>query len=405
MIKRIEYLQKIRPFYGVKLVKILTGVRRSGKSVILKQIQEELLAKGVKQSNILYYNFEDLRNYSLRQAVSLHEKILKQAESLTGKVYIFIDEIQMVEKWEECVNSLRVVLDSDIYITGSNANLLSDEFATLLSGRYIRFTIYPFSFKEFVQAYKLVTDETDERKCFYKYLLFGGMPELFDINYEEEVATKYLQELFSAIELKDIVLRYQIRDVSYLERLLLYITATPGQPFSALSISKYLKNEGFKITSPTVMNYIYYAVNAYLLYSVQKEDIKGKQLLATQEKYYIFDHGMREAVIGSNIKDINVVLENIVLLELLRRDYKVTVGNNGNKEIDFIARKKDKATLYIQVTYKMEGEKTIDREFGAFEGLRVPNSTFLVLSLDDFNLTQANVKHINLIEFLLSSSW
>lgn len=329
MIKRETYMRQIRPFINTDLIKVLTGFRRSGKSVILDQIKEELLKTGVKEEQCISINFENMRNAHLLNAESLHDEILRRIESIEGKAYLFFDEIQEVVRWEKCINSLHVELDCDIYITGSNARLFSSELATYLAGRYVEFVIYPFSFQEFIELYHTIYPEETNRQCFHKYLMFGSMPYLSNLRYDINANQQYLRDLFNSVELKDIIKRNKIRDVDVLERIIAYVTLNIGTSFSAFSISKYLKSEGRSISSETIMNYLKACMDAFMFYQVKREDFQGKKILTVNEKYYVVDHGIREAVFGNNQKDIQLVLENIVYMELLRRGYTVFVGKNG----------------------------------------------------------------------------
>ena len=329
MIKRELYMKRIRPFIGNELVKVLTGIRRSGKSVMLDLIKEELLASGIDGGQFISLNFENMSNAHLCTAQALHDEIIHRASEIKGKVYLFFDEIQEVDAWEKCINSFRVELDCDIYITGSNAKLLSGELATYLAGRYVEFVIYPFSFGEFMELYRTVSPDADSRQCFNQYLTMGGMPYLANLRYEEVASRQYLRDLFNSVELKDIVKRNNIRDVDMLERIIAYITSNIGTTFSSTAISKYLKSEGRSVSPETVLNYIKACTDAFLFYQVKRQDLQGKKILTVNEKYYVADHGIREAVFGGNRKDINLVLENMVYLELLRRDYTVTGGKVG----------------------------------------------------------------------------
>ena len=399
MIKRELYMKRIRPFMNSDLVKVMTGIRRSGKSVMLQLIQQELMDQGVTKEQMIAINFEDLRYGHLHTAKALYEDISNKVKGISGKVYLFFDEIQEVEGWEKCINSFRVGLDCDIYITGSNAKLLSGELATYLGGRYVEFIIYPFSFAEFLELYRTIEPAVTVSQGFRKYLITGGMPYLANLKYAEEPCRQYLTDLFNSVQLKDIVQRNNIRDVNFLQRIISYVIANIGNTFSASSMSKFFKNERRSASVDTILNYMNDCCDAYLFYQVKREDIQGKQLLATNEKYYIADHGVREAVFGGNMKDINLVLENIVFMEALRRGYDVTVGRIGNKEIDFIC-KKQAEKVYIQVAYLLASDDTIRREFDVYS--EVPdNFPKYVVSLDELDMSREGIKHRNIRDFLL----
>lgn len=403
MIKREMYMKRIRPFMGTDLVKVMTGIRRSGKSVMLELIRQELLESGIKPEQFITINFEDMSYSHLLTASALHSEITARAAKINGKAYLFFDEIQEVKDWEKCINSFRVSLDCDIYITGSNARLLSGELATYLGGRYVEFTLYPFSFSEFLDLYRLIAGDEPIQKCFQKYLVSGGMPYLANIRYADEPSRQYLLDLFHSVQLKDILIRNKIRDVDLLERIISYITVNIGNPFSATSLAKFLKSEHRTVAPDTILNYIKYCCDAYLFYQVKRENLQGKQILSTNEKYYIADHGIREAVFGGNMRDINLVLENIVYMELLRRGYKVTVGKIDTKEIDFICDKQGEK-LYVQVTYLLASEETILREFGAYDNVR-DNFPKYVVSMDEFDMSRNGIKHRNIRDFLLEKEW
>lgn len=403
MIKREQYIRLIRPFIGNDLIKVLTGIRRSGKSVMLDLIKEELAASGIDKANFISFNFEAMSNSHLCTAAALHTEVMRLAQNKNGKVYLFFDEIQEVEDWEKCINSFRVELDCDIYITGSNAKLLSGELATYLAGRYVEFIIYPFSYKEFVELYTSIFSETDLNQCFHAYLTAGGMPYLSHLRYAEEPSRQYLEDLYNSVVLKDIVKRNNVRDLDLLERIIAYITANVGTPFSASSIAKFFKSEGRSVSTETILNYIKYCTDAYLFYQVKRQNLQGRQILASNEKYYIADHGIREAVFGGNIRDINLILENIVYMELLRRGYTVTIGKTAEKEIDFVCEKRAEK-LYIQVTYLLASEDTIHREFGVYDSIR-DNFPKYVISMDEFDMSRNGIKHKNIREFLLEEKW
>lgn len=396
-------MSRIRPFIGNDLIKVLTGIRRSGKSVMLEMIKDELRASGEKDAQFICFNFEDMTNARLCTATALHEEIKNRIAEIDGKAYLFFDEIQEVDQWETCVASLRVEHDCDIYITGSNAKLLSGELATYLAGRYVEFIIYPFSFSEFLSLYGQTVPRTTNQEAFTKYLTFGGMPYLGVLRYEEEPCRQYLQDVYNSVELKDIVKRNSVRDVDLLERVIDYISVNVGMTFSASSISKYFKSENRVAATETILNYIKYCTDAFLFYRVQRQDLQGKKILTVNEKYYLADHGIREAVYGGNMRDINLILENIVFMELLRRGYKVTVGKAREKEIDFVCEKRSDK-LYIQVSYLLASEDTIVQEFGAYDGIR-DNFPKYVVSLDEYDLSRNGIKHMNIRDFLLAPEW
>ena len=403
MIKRETYMSRIRPFIGNELIKVLTGIRRSGKSVMLSLIQDELVENGVNRGQFITLNFENMSNAHLCTSTALHDEIIRRANEIDGKVYLFFDEIQEVTSWEKCINSFRVELDCDIYITGSNAGLLSGELATYLAGRYVEFVIYPFSFGEFIVLYRTVYPDADLRQCFTAYLTLGGMPYLSNLRYDESASRQYLRDLFNSVELKDVVKKNNIRDVDMLERIICYVTANIGTIFSATAISKYLKSEGCSISAETVLSYIKACTDAFLFYQVKHQNLQGKKILTVNEKYYVADHGIREAVFGGNSRDINLVLENIVYIELLRRGYVVTVGKVSDKEIDFVCEDQSNK-LYVQVAYLLASEDTIEREFGVFAGVR-DNFPKYVVTLDEFDMSRDGIKHRNIRDFLLAEEW
>ncbi|MBC5707758.1 ATP-binding protein [Hungatella hominis] len=403
MINRELYMSRIRPFIGLDIIKVLTGLRRSGKSVMLELIKEELLRQGVTSAQFLSFNFEDMNNIPYCTAEALHDEIKKRVSAVDGKSYLFFDEIQEVRDWERCINSLRIELECDIYITGSNAKLLSGELATYLAGRYVEFVIYPFSYREFLMLYREIYPEATEQKVFSSYLTLGGMPYLSNLRFEAEPCRQYLTDIYNSVVLKDVVKRNNIRDIDMLERIIAYISANVGNTFSANAISKYLKSEYRTVSTETILNYIKACEEAFLLYRVRRQDLQGKKILTVNEKYYLADHGIREAIFGENLKDINLILENIVYMELLRRGYQVTVGKSGEREVDFIGtRQKEK--LYIQVSYLLASDDTISREFGVYDLIR-DNYPKYVVSMDEFDFGRNGIKHKNIREFLLMAEW
>lgn len=402
MTKRELYIEKIKPFIDKDIIKVLTGIRRSGKSVMLKLIMEELKQNKIDEKQFININFENLINIELTTADKLHEYILKKASEIKKKCYIFLDEIQEVKDWEKCINSLRVneEYDFDIYITGSNAKLLSGELSTYLAGRYIEFVIYPFSFKEFLETLKSIQQDVSTREAFQKYVKFGGMPFLYNLAFEEEASLQYLKDIYSSIILKDITQRNKIRDTDLLERVISYLIINVGNNFSATSISKFFKSENRKVSVETILNYIKAAEESFLIYKVSRDDLIGKKILNVNEKYYIADHGMREAILGSNQRDINQIFENIIYLELLRKGYNVRVGKVDNLEVDFVCTKRNEK-IYVQVAYLLASPETIEREFTSLEKID-DNYPKYVISMDEFDMSRNGIIHINIIDFLMN---
>jgi len=403
MIQRELYMKRIRPFIGNELIKVLTGLRRSGKSVMLELIQRELLAMGVNKEQFICYNFEQMKNAHLCNAQALYTEVMARAQLIEGKKYLFFDEIQEVQDWEKCINSFRLDFDCDIYLTGSNAKLLSGELATYLAGRYVEFIIYPFSFAEFTELYQTVFPDVSQAQCFRQYLTEGGMPYLSNLRYEAQPSRQYLMDLYNSVILKDVVKRNNIRDVDLLERIIAYITTNIGTTFSATSVSKFMKSEGRKVSTDTILNYIKACESAFLFYRAKRQDVQGKKILALQEKYYIADHGIREAVFGGNMRDINLILENLIYMEMLRRGYTVTVGKVADKEIDFIGERQDEK-IYIQVAYLLASEETIAREFGVYNQVQ-DNFPKYVVTMDELDMSRDGIKHRNIREFLLAEQW
>jgi len=390
MIKRELYLKKIRPFIGKDIIKVITGLRRSGKSVILDLIREEI----ADEEHSIYFNFESKQNAKYKNPDTLYDYVLGRVGDSRDKWHLFFDEIQEVDRWEETINSFRVDFDADIYITGSNAKLLSGELATLISGRYVQFVVYPFSFTEFLQL--------NTRKTFTDYLRLGGMPFISNIINDERSVNLYLEDVYNSIVLKDVVKRNNIRDVDLLERIITYVLANISQPFSANSITRYFKNEQRSVSTDTVLNYLKACEEAYLFYRVKRQDIKGKKILEVAEKFYVADHGFREAICGKHMDDIGQVLENIVCMELLRRGYEVTVGTISNVEVDFVGVKNGEP-IYVQVAYLMPDKSTREREFKSL--LRIEdNFPKYVVTMDEVDMSQSGIKHVNIRDFLLSES-
>lgn len=395
MIKREEYLKRIRPFMQKEIVKVLTGIRRCGKSVMLELIKEDMVLQGIEKENFLSINFETRAVSYVKSVEETYEVVRKFAESRSGKIYLFLDEIQELSGWEKLINSIMIDFDVDIYITGSNAKMLSGELATYLGGRYVEFKIYPFSFAEVL---KMLPDRS-EVEVFQTYLIKGGMPFLYQFPLDEQSTKQYLCDIYDSIVLKDIMHRNNIRDVEQFGRVLLYFIAGIGNTFSATSMMKYMKSENRSMSLETLYNYIEYCQAACLIHMVSREDIMGKKLLKFQEKCYITDHGMREAIYGNNMRDIQQVLENIVYMELIRRGYEVYIGKVEQQEVDFVART-GAEKCYVQVTYLLASEETVEREFSVLE--KIPdNYPKYVVSMDEIERGRNGIKHMNIRRFLL----
>jgi predicted AAA+ superfamily ATPase len=403
MLKRETYLERIRPFVGKDIVKVLTGVRRCGKSVMLDLIKQELLANGVKPDRILHLNFDSGALPFELNRMAAYSFIDAKIKSGAGKFFLFLDEVQDIPEWEKMVNAMLIDFDADIYVTGSNAKLLSSELATHIAGRYVKFEIHPFSFAEFLETHRAQRGEKPPAEVFRDYIRFGGMPFLVNLNWDERNSAQYLCDIYQTILLKDVLQRNKIRDADLLERIVRFVLANIGKTFSALSIAKYLKSEQRKMTSETVLNYIRSCEEAFLFYRVRRNDLNGKKLLSINEKYYVCDHGLREAVCHDNINNIELVLENIVHNELRRRGYTVTVGKIDEQEIDFVAEKPGDIR-YIQVSSYLSGEETIKRELGSLQKLDTNYPKYL-LSLDEFDRGHEGIKHLNIREFLLGAEF
>lgn len=398
MIIREAYINQIVPLIDKNLIKVLTGVRRSGKTVLLSQIQDYLLENGRSKSQIINISLESKKNKKFKNGDVLYEYLISACEKLNAKAYIFLDEIQVVSGWEEVVSSLLVDLDCDIYITGSNSKLLSGELATLIAGRYIQIHVYPFTLSEAKQMLEQNGKFKSNEVLFQDYLKYGGLPMRFSL--EEISLEAYLSDTYDAIVVKDIIQRNNIKDTNLLNMILAFLMDNIANPFSARSIVAALKQEGINTTVETVIAYIDYIKKAMVVYSAQRYDIKGKKLLTTNEKYYTVDLGLRNCVKASDEIDYNKLYENIVYLELLYRGYDVKVGKTDDYEIDFVAYK-GSDTLYVQVCYLLASTETVEREFGNLERIK-DNYPKYVISGDLPDFSRNGIKHYNIIKFLLN---
>lgn len=398
MIIREAYISQIVPLIDKNLIKVLTGVRRSGKTVLLSQIQDYLLKNGRSKSQIINISLESKKNKKLKDGDVLYEYLISACEKLNTKAYIFLDEIQVVSGWEEVVSSLLVDIDCDIYITGSNSKLLSGELATLIAGRYIQIHVYPFTLSEAKQMLEQNGKFKSDEVLFQDYLKYGGLPMRFSL--EEISLEAYLSDTYDAIVVKDIIQRNNIKDTNLLNMILAFLMDNIANPFSARSIVAALKQEGINTTVETVIAYIDYIKKAMVVYSAQRYDIKGKKLLTTNEKYYTVDLGLRNCVKASGEIDYNKLYENIIYLELLYRGYDVKVGKTDDYEIDFVAYK-GSDTLYVQVCYLLASTETVEREFGNLERIK-DNYPKFVISGDLPDFSRNGIKHYNIIKFLLN---
>jgi predicted AAA+ superfamily ATPase len=396
LIEREFYLNEIKPYMNQHFIKVLTGVRRCGKSTILKQLIYHLKKDGVDDKNIILINLELEKYLDIKNRKQLSALIKSKVKKNNKRKYLFLDEVQKVDGWEELVNAYLAEDKFDIYVTGSNSKLLSGELATYLTGRYIEIRIYPFSFKEFLEYNKKHGIDKKTHDFFNEYIKYGAMPSTLKSNGHDRIPI--LRDIYNSIVLKDIVSRYEIKDVDLLTRILRFIMANIGQLFSANSIVKYLKKDKVNISTKTIYNYLTYLEDACLINKVRREDLIGKKLLNFIEKFYVVDLGFRQALYGNNVEDIGQTLENIVYNELLRRGYDITIGKFRDKEVDFVCKKYDKIT-YIQVTYILTDKSTMDREFTPLTKID-DNYPKYVLSMDEFDRSSRGIKHLNIIDFL-----
>ena len=397
MYKRDKYISKIRKFINKPIIKVITGMRRVGKSVLLQQISKELHSMGGASASIVYINKESLEYDYIQTYLDLSKYIKEQYKKVKGKKYLLIDEIQNINQWEKAIASF-FLEEIDIYITGSNAQLLSSEIATKLAGRYIEFPVYTLSFKEFlIFRNKRIT--TNEKEFAY-YIKFGGLPVLHKFEFTELEVYQYVQSVYNTILLRDVIQKYNVRNVTLLENIIHFVFDNIGSTFSATKISRYLKSQHLHVGVETVQNYLRYLSDTFVINKIQRYDIKGKKILELHEKYFLGDVGIRHAVLRYREADVSGILENIVYLELKRRGYKVYIGKLQSLEVDFIAEKENKK-IYIQIAYLLESEKTQKREFGVLEKIK-DNYPKYVLSMDTiFGIDYFGIQRLNIIDFLL----
>ncbi|MDD3457686.1 ATP-binding protein [Sphaerochaeta sp.] len=398
MVERQVHLEHISMYKDTpQLVKIITGVRRSGKSGLMDLFHEYLQNQGVASSSIIHINFEGFDFRSIRTAAGLHTWVTERV-SKTGKTYILLDEIQMVEEWEDAVNSLRLKHSNDVYITGSNAKLLSGQLATRLSGRYVEIKMMPFSFKEFMNAYGM----SDPVEALNQYMRRGGLPGLLDLPSNANIVNEYLDGVVNTIIVKDIATFAQIRDIDMLRKVIAFLASNIGQQLTASKIAHYLTSMGRKVTLDTIDNYLGLLEEAFIFYRAGRYDIKGKNLMKTNHKFYIVDLGLRNALVGPMLKDYGSSLENVVYLELIRRGYEVSTGKYLDFEIDFIIERQDEK-CYIQVCASMLEESTRERELRSLNAVN-DNYPKYILSMDRLPYNDyEGIRQIYIPDFLLGS--
>lgn len=381
MIKRPLYLSQIEPFIDKPLIKILVGIRRAGKSSILSQVKEILLERGIKEGQIIEINFESLEYSEVRARAEMIGLMRKLTEG-RGRYYVLLDEVQLVEGWDEVVNGLLADGKSDIYITGSNSKLLSSELSTYLTGRYVEIEVYPLCFSETLEFKRAREIEVGEiGKEFNEYMSKGGFPILHAFDYSLADGDKAVEDIYTSIIYRDLIERKGIRNTDLLARVIKFLFDNIGNVFSAKSVADYFKSELRKVDVETVYNYIELLKEVFVVYEVKRYDVRGKALLKTQEKYYLGDVGLLYALNGRKDSYKNGVLENLVYLELIAKGYEVHIGKNEAKEIDFVAEKKGRK-MYLQVAVEATSKEACEREFGAFEGI-IDNYPKYVLTLED----------------------
>lgn len=399
MISRDIYLNKLRLLKNQNVIKVITGIRRCGKSTLLEAFKKELIKSGVNEKNIIFLNFEERENLHFTNWATLYDEIIKTVNQ-NGMYYIFLDEVQLVDDFEKLISSLFAKKNIDLYVTGSNAYLLSSEIATLLTGRYITINMQPYSFQEYVSAYP---EEKDTGRLFRKYINSSSFPEAVTLaQNSEDLVNDYLQSIFDTVVIKDIAQRYKLRNVHNLHRVISFVFDSVGSYISPTNIADELnKNSSKKISHNTIIKYLNFLTKSYILYAAPRYDIKGRELLTTNEKYYVVDLGLRNITTSNKYDtDLGHKLENLVYFELLRRGGKVYAGKNKDKEIDFVVQKPDNEREYYQVAYSVNNEKTFEREFSSFRNIKDNYPKFL-LTLDFDNTTIDGIQKINVIDWLL----
>ena len=401
MLKRDIYINQITGWIDKPFIKVITGIRRSGKSVLLKLLQKELHKRGVDTNNIIYINFESFEFVDIRDAKKLFGYIKGKIKN-RQKYYLLLDEIQEVDKWEKAINSFSVDFNTDIYITGSNSHLLSSELATYLSGRFVQLTIFTLSFNEYLQFKNEYSQKEikNNYKEFDNFIQFGGFPVIHTTTFTAEQAYKIVYDIYSSVILRDVVQRFKFRDIELLERVVRYVFDNIGNKLSAKNISDYFKSQNRKLDINTIYNYLNALESSYIIHRIQRYNIRGKEILKTNEKYFVGDHSLLYALTGYKGRLISGVLENIVMLELKRRGYNVFVGKLDNLEIDFIAEKPNNR-IYIQVAYKMTEKKTVEREYNSLLKIKDNYPKYILTTDENLHDNTNGIKHLHIVDFLM----
>jgi predicted AAA+ superfamily ATPase len=401
MINRELYLKKLKEFIDKPFIKVISGIRRSGKSALLKLVKEELLKRGIKEQNIIYLNFESFEFSEILVAKELYAYVKGKIRT-NEKHYVLLDEIQEVEAWEKAINSFAVDFNVDIYITGSNSKMLSGELATYLAGRYVEFPIYTLSFREMLlfKAEQHNIEPSTIYSNFETFLHMGGFPAIHNASYSSESAYQIVLDIYSSVILRDVVQRNKIRDVELLERVVKYVFDNIGNKFSAKNVADYFKSQNRKLDLNTVYNYLNALESAFIIYRIPRYDIKGKELLKTNEKYFIGDQSLLYAVMGYKGRFISGILENIVMLELKRRGYDVYVGKLDHTEVDFVAEQANKK-IYIQVSYKMTEKATMEREYKPLLAIKDNYPKYIITMDEHGHDTYEGIEHRHIADFLL----
>ena len=402
MKSRELYINQLIRYVDSPVIKIITGIRRCGKSYLLRLLSSYLMDQGIRHEQIIKIDFESIQYESYKDYKSLYGYVTGKVMDNHSKTYILIDEIQEVLEWEKAVRSFMVDLDCDIYLTGSNAHLLSGELATYLAGRYVELELYPLSFNEYIDFYEVSEDKkSDVEETFNDYLKYGGFPGLYQMPEDDELKVQYIKGIYNSVVLKDVIQRNKIRDAELLERIFIYIMDNIGQIFSAKKIADYLRNQGRKVGIESVYSYIQALESAMILYPAKRYDVKGKKILDRMEKYFLADLGIRYSMLGYRQDDIAQLLENVVFLELKRHGYQVYVGKEVEREIDFIAVRKGEK-LYVQVTYLLASNQVIAREFTPLANVD-DNYRKIVVSMDRMSIgNREGLEWMNLIDFIRS---